>query len=117
MILEITPRVIFESNRIFGEVDSKYVLKVFSETDCLSDYPSEVERIRLAIILGSKGSLIEFEKYINMVKIDYRDVLMSVGLADELWKDKLIKKGFESLKNKHFNNENNQKYRYTSEMN
>jgi hypothetical protein len=106
MLFKLTPTVIYEAKKIFNEKDLKYILSTLLETDVLCEYQNEVERIRLAIIFGSKGKLDDFNDLINLSKIDYRDTLVGAGLGNSNWKEVLIKNGFDSLLNKNFNNDN-----------
>lgn len=110
MLFELTPRVVFETKRIYGEIDYINILNELKNTDFLCDYKDEVERIRLGILLGSNRNKQLFEDYIRISKKDYRDVLVSSGLGNSDWKEVLIKSGFKSMENKHFNEENKTKY-------
>jgi hypothetical protein len=113
MIFELTPRIIYETHRLFEEAQSKYILETFMKTDFLCDYKDEVERIRLAILYGSKSNISEFDNYIKLSTIDYRDVLLNSECGNENWKSFLIEAGFNSLEDNNFNikNINNLEYR------
>lgn len=51
------------------------------------------KRVVYAIILGSKGDFQEYCKYLEHAKIDWRDILLTTGLADSNWKEVLKKNG------------------------
>ena len=112
MVFKLTPRVIYETQRIFGVELSKSIFDTFMNTDFFCNYEEEVERIRLAILHGSEGDYGIFMKIISISKSDYRDVLTGSGLENENWKDILNDAGFKSIRKKNFNSENANRYTY-----
>ena len=46
-------------------------------------YEYEKERVQLAIIKISGGDILKLQEYVNIAKIDYRDVLMSAEYSQE----------------------------------
>jgi hypothetical protein len=48
---------------------------------------SEDERIQAAIVLGARGDLDRLRDSADLTGIDWRDVLVGGGLADEDWRE------------------------------
>jgi hypothetical protein len=55
----------------------------------LVEAASDSERIQAAIIFASQGDVREVEREAALVAVDWRDVLVNGGLADEGWRDVL----------------------------
>jgi hypothetical protein len=53
------------------------------------------ERIHLAILYVSDGDLREFDQTLNRGKMDFRDTLVSAGLAHEDWRAVLRSRGID----------------------
>jgi hypothetical protein len=48
------------------------------------------ERIQAAIVLAAHGQWSAFEQLADLAEVDWRDVLVSAGLADEDWQARLV---------------------------
>ncbi len=55
---------------------------------------NNTENINLAIIIASNSDIEKFYSFLELSTIDWRDTLVSAGLADENWLDVLKKYGF-----------------------
>jgi hypothetical protein len=58
----------------------------------LVDSADERERIQAAIVLAARGRWSAFEQLAELAEVDWRDVLVAAGLADEDWRTRLIDK-------------------------
>jgi hypothetical protein len=50
---------------------------------------SDSERVRAAIVLAAKGDLAEIRSGADLAAVDWRDVLVSGGHADDNWRQRL----------------------------
>ncbi len=58
------------------------------------DRERERDRVHLAILKLAGGNLEQFEKYLSLAARDWRNVLMSAGMANADWPDVLRAAGF-----------------------
>jgi len=54
----------------------------------------ERDRVHLAILKLADGNLERFEKYLSLAARDWRDLLMTAGMANGDWADVLRSAGF-----------------------
>ena len=79
--------------------DKKYVPILVNKLEN-TEFPlisNHTERVHLSIIIASQGDVEKFHQYLKLSTIDWRDTLVSAGLADENWRDVLEDKGFSVL--------------------
>jgi hypothetical protein len=82
-VAEMTPRLRRRIERDFPEPGSaEGVVRLVSEA-------SDSERVQAAIVLWARGDLARIRNSVELVKSDWRDVLVRGDLADEDWPDKL----------------------------
>ena len=82
----------------FGETGASTVLESFRSTPLpFLDAPNrarERDRVHLAIIKLADGDSAAAERWIRQAARDWRDVLMSAGLANGDWAQSLVDAGF-----------------------
>jgi hypothetical protein len=82
----MTPRVRARLDELF--VVHRDDATALLERECGANLPLvadalTLERIQIACIKLSAGSLVELERAIGVAKIDWRDVLVAAGFADD----------------------------------
>jgi hypothetical protein len=81
--MEVTSRLRKRIERDFGESgDSQEVCRLVGEA-------SDTERVQAAIVLTAGGRLADLHDAMALAQIDWRDVLMNAGLANEDWPTRL----------------------------
>lgn len=89
-MIELTNRVSNCVDALFSEEDA-FLAKGMLENDCGHNLPlcetytpAQMDRIRLAALKLSKGSILELSNAIKLAQIDWRDLLMAAGFARDL---------------------------------
>ena len=77
--------------RICEVFDQSDVYQVTRDLDDLTREPGPQtgERLQTAVVMLSHGDMPEFERQVEEARIDWRDVLIAAGLADEDWPQRL----------------------------
>ena len=87
-----------EVERRFGPADAEEALRVLEAADLpflgSEDRAAGVARVHLAILKLAAGSLAALAATAREASIDWRDVLVAAGLADENWREVLAESGF-----------------------
>jgi hypothetical protein len=73
-------------NRIAADFPTEDSAAQVRELVAASD---DSERMRAAIVLAAKGDLSSVEHLVELVKVDWRDVLVAGNLANDDWREKL----------------------------
>jgi len=81
--MELTQRVRARIERDFAEAGS------VDEVIRLVAGAGESERVQAAIVLAASGRLSDLRDAAALAQIDWRDLLVNVGLGDEDWPTKL----------------------------
>ena len=95
MAYALTESVRQEIDRIFSPEDVDYVRSRLAERELPMDRSAPPPRVHIAIIWLSKGDRKRFDCELEGACCDWRDTLVSAGLANEDWKDILTKKGID----------------------
>ncbi len=53
-----------------------------------------VDRIHMAVVYGAAGDVHRFRELVELSAVDWRDTLVTAGLAGDDWRDVLRKHGF-----------------------
>jgi hypothetical protein len=81
--MEVTSRLRSRIERDFGESgNAEGVCRLVGEA-------SDTERVQAAIVLTAAGRIADLRDAIALAQIDWRDVLMNAGLANEDWPTRL----------------------------
>ena len=81
--MEVTPRVRKRIERDFGASGSAdEVCRLIGES-------SGTELVQAAIVLAASGRVTDLHDAIALAQIDWRDLLMNAGLANQDWPTKL----------------------------
>jgi hypothetical protein len=88
-VAQVTPRL---RKRIEHDFPPGAAMDVLRYLDSLSD--SECggqagERVQAALVLASRGRRERFESMVQLLRMDWRDVLMAGGLGDDDWREVL----------------------------
>jgi hypothetical protein len=88
-VTQPTQRLIDRTNRDFAPDDAAEVIS------CLGDLTKEAfgrqdpERIQAALVVAAGGSLSQFHQLVELLRLDWRDVLVAGGLAHGDWPERL----------------------------
>ena len=90
----ITAAVQQQAERVLPE-DFAFVLNALEATELplFSTSTATIERVHLAILHLSAGSLLRFQASLDAAKQDWRDVLVGAGLGNEDWPQILHSRG------------------------
>ena len=81
--MEVTPRVRARIEQDFAEDGSAHeVIRLVAEA-------SDSERVQAAIVLAASGRLSDLRDAAALAQVDWRDLLVSVGLGNQDWPTKL----------------------------
>jgi hypothetical protein len=75
---------------LFAEVERAEVVKVIADECgnnlpfCEGDTPEDLERIRLAVLKLSEGDITKLRDAVHLAQVDWRDLLVAAGFADDL---------------------------------
>jgi hypothetical protein len=75
---------------LFAEAERAEVVKVITDESgnnlpfCEGDTPEDLERIRFAVLKLSEGDTTKLRDAIRLAQIDWRDLLVAAGFADDL---------------------------------
>lgn len=83
--------------RLFGPDQSKAVLNKLAECTfpLLESNATESVRVKIAILILSKGQQDLFQQQLKTAQSDWRDVLIPAGMAVTNWRDVIRTKGVE----------------------
>jgi hypothetical protein len=83
---QLTPRLRKRIEHDFLPGPAKYVLS-YLEGLSDSEYGGQGrERIQAALVLASRGRRDRFESMVQLLRMDWRDVLMAGGVGDDDWR-------------------------------
>jgi hypothetical protein len=89
-MVELSPETSRRVQRMFDPDSQGHVERMLVE-ECADNLPQyensgshQLERIRFAVLKLSHGDLRELRKWIELAKLDWRDVLMNSGFADDI---------------------------------
>jgi len=92
----VTDLVRQQARKLFSPGEADLVISELETTRIpLVDDGTAPERIHLAILYLSNGDLREFDQTLNRGKMDFRDTLVSAGLAHEDWRVVLRSRGID----------------------
>lgn len=83
--LPLTPATEKRLDALFSAQDRPSAKKIllWLPSSC-SKYPAEAERIRFALLRLSNGSVGELENWMDVLRNDFRDVLLAAGFAEDV---------------------------------
>jgi hypothetical protein len=94
----LNPAVICEVTKRFQAQDARIMLQMLDAASLpLLEAESRAldrARVQLAAIKEARGDLGRFKKALDLACIDWRDLLMATGLADENWRAVLEREGY-----------------------
>ena len=84
-----------EIERLFDPDHVEDVRSQLASQDLPMERSAPPARVHAAILWLSKGDLKKFRDELNGARCDWRDTLVSAGLANEDWKDVLALRGID----------------------
>jgi len=97
MSFEVTEVVKQQVRRFFTEPQVGAVIAELERAD-LPLINNNGERVHLALLIMSRGNIETFRQQLDSAKIDWRDTLVTAGLAHEDWPDALRRAGVSGFK-------------------
>jgi hypothetical protein len=92
--MNVTETVRQQTRRFFPSANADEVIALFDRTD-LPLIANNGERVFLAVLLLSRGDMSQLQGALRQAKVDWRDTLVSAGLANEDWPSVLRAEGIE----------------------
>jgi hypothetical protein len=78
--------------RDFGAAHADVLLAQLDalELPLIGEEKEGLERVQAAILLAARGDRDRFSYFVELAEVDWRDVLVAGGLADEDWADRML---------------------------
>ena len=95
MAYTLTESVQREIERVFAPEHVEYVRSRLAERELPMERSAPPPRVHIAVIWLSKGDRKRFDYELEGACCDWRDTLVSAGLANDDWKAILTKKGID----------------------
>jgi hypothetical protein len=84
-MIDPTPRLAARIERDFGDSRSRDVIRRLARLRVEPFGGQDPERVQAALVLASCGSWDLFAHYLQLLAVDWRDVLVAGDLADRDW--------------------------------
>ena len=95
--MSVSAMVRQQAHRFFAPAQADDVIAALDASDLSLGFTS-VDRVQLAILLISRGDMQQFRAALRQATQDWRDTLVSAGLADEDWPAVLKQQGIDISK-------------------
>lgn len=79
--------------RVFGP-KSAAVLSLLKASEFHVNHQVLLDRIAMAILMGSRGDESRFLNLLQLASVDYRDLLMETSMANDNWREVLKQNGY-----------------------